>query len=355
MINPVNTKVTLPSFKSRNQAVEKRLVNFAEQFDTRIQRVLATAANRLEEKFMPASKILERDEFVKTNENSPEYIHRLMNMAKSFASGCFGSITPDKTNLKKIVKSNNTTIFIMNHDHPVYDSSMLSILNYELLSEYLNAGKIFDFPQPRVLLSQEIVKSLTPLSKEVFKKFGAVEIDIDKFSPDRVKNALKLVPVIRDFSKNKSNIFIFPEGRFAGDRRIPFETRFQPGVSEMALLLAGLKKEVKITPVGFAYKPVYIYFLDRNIHVGSAVVLKKENSKIFVSEGNINLSNFADEKYKNLFKNATEGFVEIADKNTPKKDIIKKIHDILCENLKVCKKEAQEGFKRKEERNMFYF
>ena len=351
-VNNINNK---PSFKSRNQQLENRLVRYVERADTRLQRMLATLSNRLEEKFLPKSKILERDEFLRSDEQSSEYITGLKNVAKSFAANCFGSITPNKNHLKEIAKSSESSIFIMNHDHPLYDSSTLSILNYELLSEYEKAGRLRDFPHPKVLLTQEITKALTPLSKEVFKKFGAVEMDIDRFEPNRIKNALKLVPIIRDFSKNKSNIFIFPEGRLAGYKNVPFETRFQSGVSEMALLLCDMKKEVKINPVGFAYTPSYIYLLDRNIHLGSEVKLKKENGKIFITGGEIGLSNYADKCYKNIFDNSKEEFIEIADKNTPKKDTINTIQNILCENLKICKKEAEKGFNLLNEREMFYF
>jgi hypothetical protein len=60
-------------------------------------------------------------------------------------------------------------------------------------------------------LNEDILKTMNPIKRKAFENFGAIGIDASIAGGDKGLNARVFFPLMKDFVKNKCNIFIFPE------------------------------------------------------------------------------------------------------------------------------------------------
>ena len=176
------------------------------------------------------------------------------------------------------------------------------------------------------------------------EKFGAVGIDSSLFSPDLLKNGKKIIPLVKNFIQNKNNIFIFPEGEMCLFKHWDIKYKFQTGVAELVNKIAAKKNEVKIVPLGFAYKKGL-----SSIYIGQPVFIKKEGATTLFSKGNSD-SAFFDKKLADFCSKTTNDFSPITENGIPieNKNVSDYIAGILCENLKACRFEAKNAFSKKE-------
>lgn len=281
---------------------------------------------------------------INTDEKSKEYMIQIFDYGKMLSGAKEIEINVENESLMNIAKSDESCIFIINHDDQKQDPKMLGFFNSLLAREYILNEKAETCPRPKVILNDDILSSLNPKSRAVLEKVGSVGVDARLFSPNLIANGRTLVPLIKDFINNKSHIFIFPEGRMCAFNTLGLEYRFQTGVADIIGQIAKRKKQVKVIPLGFAYKGKV-----GSIHVGEPVYFKKDNSRMLVTKGNID-SQFASEKYTNFFKTNSEAddFKTITSDGKPveSEDIPDYVAGILCENLKICKEEAKKAISK---------
>lgn len=273
--------------------------------------------------------------------DSPEYIHAQMNICRQAAAGKEIEINLENGCLKNLANSNESCIFIMNHDNPKEDPILLGFFNALLSKEYIAGNKAKTCPRGNVITTKTILNEKDAKTKAIFEKFGYVGIDSSIMNPESNNNARAIVPIIKNFINNKTNIFVFPEGRMSKYPDLDIKYKFQTGIAKMISVASNSKEKVKVVPLGFSYKNGV-----GGIHVGEPVYFKKNGQNIQVSKGNIN-SEFASYDYTNFFKNeaAEDGFKTITQNGKPLKNenLPEYISGILCENLKICRAEANKA------------
>lgn len=272
--------------------------------------------------------------------NSHEFMQYIMDWGKQNAKGKAVEINIEDGILKDIGKSDESCIFIINHNIPHSDSKLLSFFNSLLTREYILNNKSKTCPRPKIIVSENFLQFLDPKTRALREKFGYVGIDAHLFDTDKGKNARALFPTIKSFINDKVNIFIFPEGKRCLFEELPFENKFQTGVAEIVNKLINHKKRVKVVPLGFASSGDL-----GGIHVGAPIYFKRVNEKTYATAGN-NLSQFVSPDYRNFFiadKLDEEGYKLITNQGqqVSEKEAPDYISGLLCENLRVSKEEAK--------------
>ena len=244
--------------------------------------------------------------------------------------------------LEKAAQNGGSHIFIMNHSSQKRDPSMLAVVSTLLSMAYRQEGKSNNFPLPKIILNQDILKTMHPRRRRAFEACGAVGVDANIFCADKKVNAQALFPIMKDFVRDKVNIFIFPEGKLSVFKDMEFDNRFQIGIAELINKVLNIKKEIKVIPLGFAYGKGKNKLT--GIQIGHPVVFKREGENTTSTSGSILKSDFGKEAFKNFFekhKNETDAI--ITENGVPVKptDAPAFIKGILAENLDICSKEAQ--------------
>ncbi len=281
-------------------------------------------------------------------EQTEKYLVLLDEISRFYSSAKKFHVNIQDKILERVAAGGKSTIFIMNHSNQGQDPSMLACLNTLLTDAYIKAGKKEDFPLPKIILNQDILKTMNPVKRKAFEAFGAVGIDANLFSADKSVNARAFFPLIKGFIKDKCNIFIFPEGKMAISQTLDLNERFQSGVAEMVSKILGIKKEVTVVPVGFSYgKGADKEF--NAMHIGEPVTFKRtDEGHTTVTAGLIPKSEFADEAFVKFFReHEGEEDVVMTHEKVPIKpeDTVKFIRRLLSENLEICTKEADKKFK----------
>ncbi len=226
--------------------------------------------------------------------------------------------------LQKIAESDLPVIFVMNHSKQSSDPAMLMLFNALLNVKYLELGRAVNSPRPKIIMNGNIIKSKCSKMKEIYQKCGAVGVDI---TSDKPNNTAQLLSIIKGYLKGENNIFIFPEGRNCVKRNIPFEERFQDGVSSIVEKIISTGKTVKVVPLGFSYGKEKSIL--GSMYVGQPIYFKKTGDRILTNSANSS-SEFAPQPLKELFGNK---FIrEIKS--------IKEISSQIIENMKICMAEA---------------
>ena len=206
----------------------------------------------------------------------------------------------------------------------------------------MDAGKGNEFPLSKIILNQDILKTMNPIKRKAFEACGAVGIDANIFCADKDVNAKAFLPIIKDFIKDKANIFIFPEGKLSVFKDLDFDIRFQSGIAELINKAIKIKKEITVVPLGFSYGKGKNKF--SGIQIGEPVVFKRNGENTTTTSGIILKSEFAQDAYKNFFaKHKNETDIPITENGIPvnQKEIVPFIQGILAENLNICAKEAE--------------
>ena len=236
--------------------------------------------------------------------------------------------------LQRIAKTDEATIFVMTHSNQSEDPQMLAVLNTLLAEAYKEAGKN-EFPIPKIILNEDILKTMDPIKRKAFENFGAVGIDASVIGGDKTANSRAFLPLVRDFVKDKCNIFIFPEGRLAVRKDLELFNRFQGGVAELVNKMLGLKKEIRVVPVAFAYGKNEQKDLSA-MQIGTPIIIKRNDEFTSITKGDILKSK--DSILYNFFnKHKTEEDVPITCEGKPvlPREVTEYLESILCENLEI--------------------
>ena len=317
----------------------------ADSVDLGCRKVLNTASD-IFEKREKKEKTLEL-----LNENLSA-ADRYIKAGRLYGSNIDVEINTENGILDKLTDDDSSKIFIMNHDNQSADPKLLLIFNFLLMEMYKAKGKGDKCPEARIIMNENIIKSASPDKQKVFKKLGAVGVDLSNTKKNSLDNAKKMLSIMSEFAKNEANIFIFPEGKMSVFKTKTMEEKFQNGVANMAVKELLMKDEVQVVPLGFSYPKKG----NVGIYIGNPVKIKTANGTIMTSSGNITDSEFANEVYKNYFNNFNDSeFSPILEKGKPvsSKDVIPYIAGILCENLKICKAESYKMVeKNKDDKNV---
>ncbi|OGI25009.1 MAG: hypothetical protein A2287_09315 [Candidatus Melainabacteria bacterium RIFOXYA12_FULL_32_12] len=300
---------------------------------------------------------------INLDENSSEYNDFIADNAKIIANKKEIEINDEDGRLSDLAKSDEACIFIMNHDSQSLDPALMAAFSSLLHEEYGKENKGSCCPRPKIIVNEDILATQNEKIRAIANKVGVVGINANLFptKEDKINNMKKMMPLIKNFKKDKNNIFIFPEGRISGFSDLELKKRFQSGVSELIQIETGQKKRVKVVPLGFAYSPI-----EKNsgiIHIGNPVYFQKEGNYISVNSGNITPEK-GSQGYKEFFykENSTKDkplSSEINDESTDprtenkrkvltangipltEKEQVPYISGVLCENLRICKEEAK--------------
>ena len=334
---------TLPSFTGMN------IYASSEKGFQKIEYSLRIIVNKIADFFeSKKTKMITKNIAQITPEPGEKYLAQLEEISRFFSTKKTIDVNTEDKILEKIAQKNDSLIFIMNHSNQSKDPSMLAVLNTLLVRAYKSAGKVNNFPLPKIILNQDILKAMNPTKRRAFENFGAVGIDANIYSGDKNVNARAFLPLIKDFVRNKSNIFIFPEGKLSVRRDLDLNARFQIGIAELINKVLGVKKNVSVVPVGFAYGKGVNKTLT-GMHIGEPIIFSREGENTTTTCGNILKSKFATEEFKKFFeKHKDKAEVQITNEGIPvKKDEISEyIKNILSENLEICSKEAEKRIER---------
>ena len=256
--------------------------------------------------------------------NSSEYCAAMAEFADVFLKRKDVLCNFESPILTKLAESDMPVIYVMNHNTQGKDPSMMLLFNALLNVKYLELGKSAISPRPRILINQNIIKSQSAPMRDIYKKCGAVGLDIIS---DKANNTGSLLNVIKGYLSGKSNIFIFPEGRNGIRRDLPFEERFQDGISSIIERITSTGRTAKVVPLGFDYnKDSQIL---GSIYIGEPIYFKKSGNRMLTNSAN-STSEFTPAKFKDTFNGR---FI---------KEIkgIKEISNHIIENMKICMAEA---------------
>lgn len=291
-----------------------------------------------------------------TPESNEKYLTQLEEISRHFSTGKTIDVNIEDKILEKVASGRKSTIFIMNHSNQKQDPSMLAVLNALLAKAYRDFDIKEGYPLPKIILNQDILKTMNPTKRKAFEAFGAVGIDANIYSADKKANARVFLPLIKDFVRNKCNIFIFPEGRLAVRKDLDFNSRFQIGIAELINKVLGIRKEVNVVPVGFSYGKGENNALT-GMHIGEPIKFTRTGEQTSATSGNILKSEFAMDEFRIFFekhKNTTD--VVITENGVPVKpsDVTDFIKSILSENLEICTKEAKKQIEKPLDINEVY-
>ena len=326
---------TAPAFTGINAVREKGL--------QKCEYMLRIISNRITDLFEGKKvKQITKNIAQITPKSNEKYLKQLDEISRFYSSGKTIDVNIEDNILERIANSGQSAIFIMNHSNQKEDPSMLAVLNTLLTNAYKSAGRQNDFPLPKIILNQDILKTMNATKRKAFEAFGAVGIDANIYSADKQLNARVLLPLIKDFVRNKSNIFIFPEGKLATRNDLDFDSRFQIGVAELINKVLGIKKEVSVVPVGFSYGKGENKFLN-GMHIGEPIKFARKGKNTTAASGIVLDTEYAIEGKKIFEKNKKEQNITIKKYSTPVKpaEVNDFIKSILSENLNICSKEAQ--------------
>lgn len=266
-----------------------------------------------------------------TPQRNRVYLEQLAEIGRIYASKKVIDANIEDNILEQLAQKGDSVIFILSHSNQSEDPQMLGVLNTLLAEAYKKQG-CETFPLPKIIMNEDILKTMNPTKRKAFENFGAVGIDAAINGGDKGVNARALLPLIKDFVRQKSNIFIFPEGRLAVRKDLDLYQRFQPGVASLINKILGLKKEVTVVPVGFAYGK------DENknlaaMNIGTPLVVKRNGNETSITRGDV--SKAPDSVLYNFFEKHPEEDVIITSKGeaVAPNDVTKYLKTILSENL----------------------
>ena len=318
--------------KSLNFRASDSYMRSADSVDLGCRKALNKTSDIFEKRETKEKRLALLDEKLSTTD-------RYIKAGRLYGSDVDVEINTENGILDKLTDDDNAKIFIMNHDNQSSDPKLLLIFNTLLMEMYKAKGKGDTCPEARIILNDNIIKSATPDRQELFKKLGAVGVDLSNTKKNSLDNARKMLGVMTEFAKDKANIFIFPEGKMSVFKSKPMEEKFQNGIANMVVKELLMKDEVQVVPLGFSYPKKDSV----GIYVGNPIKIKSEGGKIMTSAGNITESEFADNEYKNYFNHFKDSeFSPILEKgkSVSAKDAVPYLAGILCENLKICKDES---------------
>ena len=280
------------------------------------------------------------------------YLAQLAEISRLYSTNKIIDVNVEDAILEQIASKGDSTIFIMNHSNQAEDPQMLGVLNTLLTEAYKKQG-VEKFPLPKIIMNEDILKTMNPTKRKAFENFGAVGIDANLTGADKSVNTRAFFPLVKDFVKNNCNIFIFPEGRLAIRKDLELYDRFQPGVASLINKMLGLKKEVQVVPVGFAYGEGKQKGLNA-MNIGTPIIVKRDGESTTVTKGDIE-KNKESLLYGFFDKHKNEADVVITSVGKPvgQSEIPDYLKTILSENLDINSNLAKERLKKPFDKSEF--
>ena len=283
--------------------------------------------------------------FSKIKEHSPNQFVSSYALSRLLCANKEVEINLDTNRLLEHVKSDEACIFIMNHDRQKQDPKLLNFFNTLMSYSYILNNKTETAPKFRIILNRDIVDSFDEDKKILAEKWGAVGVDAAIHATNHLYNGRITAKLINELAKDKINLFIFPEGRMCAFSAFKPEWKFQSGIADIIIKTAMKKgKPVKVMPLGFAYKKK-----TGSIYMGEPLYFKEVDGKIKFTKGTVDEKLSAPELqyYVNNTVADSEGYLPILNngEEVKSRNSSKYIAAILCDNLKVAKKEAAESIK----------
>lgn len=335
----------LHSFKAKQSVPEKYIFANTERLFNFFAKIKRTLYNTMKNQGKQENLLVFFNRFMNVSKNSYAFMRFFHNFARKFAQNREVEINLESNRLLNIAKSNEAYIFIMSHSNGKYDPAMLGILNTLLSGAYINLGKAKDAPCAKIIMNEDILKSMSTIQRKIYEKFGAVGIDANLFYGQKQKqNFVKIHQLVEQFCQDKNHIFIFPEGKMAMFKSLELKDKFQPGVGGIVRNALIKKNQVKVVPVGFAYNNKTKSFLG-SIYIGEPICFKSDNDRILVNQANIDI-NFAQDSYNSFWghrQNSNDKFKFISHNNMPitGREQGLYIAGVLCENLRICIEKAK--------------
>lgn len=240
--------------------------------------------------------------------NNPENLTKEIAKIGNSIDNKFIVINSENKTLETIAKSKNSTIFVLNHPNYNKDKFIYIILNSILGRLYTSNQNISKYPIPKILVSKNMLNILHPKVAAIYKKLGLSAIDAKIKNKDCGYNAASMIPLLKDFAKNKINIFIFPEGNNSILKNIPLERRIQNGIGNLIKAATNTKDCVTVVPVSIHYTKESNNL--GNIYIGKPHYFKKHNNEIIYTDG------VEKRKIKHIdYNDSTEAIVKLIGKN----------------------------------------
>ena len=219
----------------------------------------------------------------KMTDDSPQYIEEWAKIGNSLHNK-FINMNIEDGKIEKIAKSDDSHIFILNHDKPEKDKFVYPIFNSFLNYAYTAFGKQNDCPRPNILVSQNVINLVSKNFQNIYKKMGLIPVDASLTERDTDKNVTSIKSIIAKFIYKKCNLFVFPEGNNSIYKNKTLEEKFQPGVAKMIQNILDSKDNVKVIPLGLSYQNLKDSM--GSIHIGDTITFRKINNDIYYTKNN---------------------------------------------------------------------
>jgi len=239
----------------------------------------------------------------KLQPSAPEYIEEWAKIGNSIHNK-YINVNIEDGHIEKLAKSGEAVIFILNHDNFERDKFMYPIFNSFLNYAYSSFGKQKDCPRPKILVSRNFVSLVGSKYRSIYRKMGLVPVDASMTNRKADKNILPVKYLITKFAKNKSNLFIFPEGNNSIYKNKSLNEKFQLGTAKIIMRILDLKPSVKIVPLGLSYDSAKNSM--GNIHIGDEIILKKTGNRIVNTTSDACERDLGQSGCKTTVKNITE-------------------------------------------------
>ena len=322
-------------------------------FSNGIEYSMRVVGNKVADLFQSkTSKEITRSIAQLTPAQNAIYLAQLAEISRLYSTNKIIDVNVEDGILEQIANKGDSTIFIMNHSNQAEDPQMLGVLNTLLTEAYKKQG-VEKFPLPKIIMNEDILKTMNPTKRKAFENFGAVGIDANLTGADKSVNTRAFFPLVKDFVRNNCNIFIFPEGRLAIRKDLELYDRFQPGVASLINKMLGLKKEVQVVPVGFAYGEGKQKGLNA-MNIGTPIIVKRDGDSTTVTKGDIE-KNKESVLYGFFDKNKGKVDITITSEGQPveQSEIPDYLKTILSENLEINSNLAKERLKEPFDKSEF--
>ena len=241
-----------------------------------------------------SSKILK-----KASKEQPRYIDTWAILGNSTPDK-FININLEDKRIEEIAKSEEASIFIMNHDNVVRDQFIYPILNSFLNYSYATLDKQKDCPRPYIVVSKNVIKNAgNNTMKKIFDKMGLVPIDASLENRNHAENIVPIRGLIDKFAEDQANIFIFPEGNNSIYKEKTLHDKFQLGFAKIIKNIFDKKNKINIIPIGITY-PEDKTFMG-NIYIGETIKLFKNQENCSI-ESNNTTQNIGNLNKRNVLK-----------------------------------------------------
>lgn len=324
------------------ERAERRIVNSLRNFIIKLYSKLFKAPKGIGDNKKKLGWLTrEEAEYIKW---CPElHSRKIYEISKMMCAGKEIEINIENEELQNIVNSGESCIFIMNHDRQKEDPKLFSFFNALLTREYISSSKDGHYPKSKILINKDILDTSNENKRIYADVMGAIGIDSGIHCANKFANGKILMPIVQELIEDKTNLFIFPEGRMSLFMKTSPQWKFQSGIADIIKTVAKRKNQIKVVPLGFAYNNNI-----GGINIGTPIYFKKSGNNIVFKPGDVEPV-LQDKNYTDFIQtsDSVDGWFKITENGdaVPIKDCGEYIAGILCESLTLSKKRAAESIK----------